>query len=386
MACFGPVGGLFGATFDTPLFLAVGEGLRDGDVPYRDFELEYPPGALVPFAVAALAGSVGYAEAFEATQVACGAACVVLVAVSGAALSLRRGRLYSAAVLAAAAPWLLGPLSLVRFDLWPAALCALTLAALVTGHPKLAFGALGLAVVAKGFALALVPIAFLYVTHRHGGRTAALAAAVGGAVAAAVVLPFAVIAPDGLKYAAVWHLDRGLHVESTSGSMFAALDAAGFADVSLAFSGGAWEIVGATADRLADLHGLLTVAAIAAVTVVFARSARTPAGLVTAATASILLVLVTSKVLSPQFLLWLVPFVPLVGGAGGTMLASLYVVALLLTHALFPGSYAELTRLEDQPVAVLVARNAVLVAAAVVALLVNTPAASRATARPRRSS
>src|SRR5438093_11789559 len=40
---------------DTPVYQRYGNAIADGKVPYRDFELEYPPGALPVFALPGLA-------------------------------------------------------------------------------------------------------------------------------------------------------------------------------------------------------------------------------------------------------------------------------------------------------------------------------------------
>ena len=40
---------------DTPVYQRYGNAIADGKVPYRDFEVEYPPGALPVFALPGLA-------------------------------------------------------------------------------------------------------------------------------------------------------------------------------------------------------------------------------------------------------------------------------------------------------------------------------------------
>jgi hypothetical protein len=67
-------------------------------------------------------------------------------------------------------------------------------------------------------------------------------------------------------------------------------------------------------------------------------------------------------VLSPQFLIWLVPLVPLVAGVWGLGASGLLLVALVLTHLWFPSRYWDLVDLDAAPVWLLVARNVALVA------------------------
>lgn len=68
------------------------------------------------------------------------------------------------------------------------------------------------------------------------------------------------------------------------------------------------------------------------------------------------------KVLSPQFLIWLVPLVPLVAGGYGLAGSGLLLAALVLTHLWFPGRYWDLVDLDGAPAWLLVSRNAALVA------------------------
>jgi hypothetical protein len=87
-------------------------------------------------------------------------------------------------------------------------------------------------------------------------------------------------------------------------------------------------------------------------------------------------------VLSPQFLIWLVPLVALVDGRRGVRAMGMLAVALVLTHLWFPRRYWDYVYTFDGLTASLVlARDLALVALAV--LLVSP---LRATARePARS-
>ena len=65
---------------DTPVYQRYGDAVLDGQVPYRDFSLEYPPGALPVFILPSLAPQEHYRSAFETLMVLCGLTMVALVA------------------------------------------------------------------------------------------------------------------------------------------------------------------------------------------------------------------------------------------------------------------------------------------------------------------
>ena len=78
--------------------------------------------------------------------------------------------------------------------------------------------------------------------------------------------------------------------------------------------------------------------------------------------------------LSPQFLLWVVPLIVLARSALATVL---FATALVLTHVLFPARYGGLLAKHDGEIWLLAARNLALLA--VVALLLATQARRPAT-------
>ncbi len=204
---------------DTPTYEAYGDAIVRGEVPYRDFVPEYPPLALPAFVVPSLvvgadASQERYATAFDVEMLVCGAALVVLVWWTLLALGASGAALVLPLAFVAVAPLLLGSLVLTRFDLWPVLLTSAAVAALVAGRDRLASGFLGAAVAAKLYPLVLVPLVAVWIWRRRGRRELLVAAGVFGAVVAVCVVPFLLLAPDGLA-SSVWRqLDRPLQLES----------------------------------------------------------------------------------------------------------------------------------------------------------------------------
>jgi hypothetical protein len=89
------------------------------------------------------------------------------------------------------------------------------------------------------------------------------------------------------------------------------------------------------------------------------RAEESPELLVAGAAASLAAVVAFSKVISPQFLIWLVPLVPLVSGRLGLVASGLLSLALVLTQV--EVVYEHPLRAGGWPVWALLARNAVLV-------------------------
>ncbi len=129
---------------DTTTYFRCGSNVVHGDVPYRDFDVEYPPAALPVFVAPALVEHedfVRYNRLFQALMVLCGLAMLLALRAAGAG---------NRALLAAAlAPLLLGSVVLYRFDLWPTALAVGALAALAAGRQRAAFALLAVATAAK---------------------------------------------------------------------------------------------------------------------------------------------------------------------------------------------------------------------------------------------
>lgn len=328
-----------GALVDWPTYQRYGDAiLNRGLVPYRDFAVEYPPGALAVFVLPSAFGN--YAAAFAWQMAACGVALVALVATIRA----------EAAFYVALAPVLVGALILSRFDLWPALLAVAALAALRRERHRLGWGLLGAAVAAKLWPLVLVPLALAW-SYRAGRTRAALA---GVAVAAVAFVPFAIVAPQGLWESLRGQASRPLQIESLGASLFTALG-----HPHVVSSHGSQNIAGH--GGVAAFFAVLQIATLVAIWIAFARGPATGDRLLRYAAAAVGAFVVFGKVLSPQFLLWLIPLVPLVRGRRGLAATGLLTGALVLTQVWFPRRYWDYVYTFDNA-GVVLARNLMLVA------------------------
>ncbi|MDP8910948.1 MAG: glycosyltransferase 87 family protein, partial [Actinomycetota bacterium] len=272
---------------DTPVYEGYGDRIAAGDVPYRDFELEYPPGALPVFAAPALVDAeLGVAHdfrsRFELLMLACAAAMLGLMALVLRTVGATPARLAAGLAFAAVAPLALGSVVLTRFDFWPAALTVAALAALVAGRERLGLGVLGLGVAAKIYPGALVPLALAYAWKRHGRREALVCLGVFAAVLAACVVPFVVLSPDGVWASAVRQMTRPLQIESLGSGFLLALHHLAGLELTMESTYGSQNLTGARPELIGVVQSALQVGALLAVWAWFARGPATRERLVQA--------------------------------------------------------------------------------------------------------
>jgi hypothetical protein len=386
-ACAVPDGGLFrGERYrDVHLYGVYADKFFRGELPYRDLFVEYPPGAFAVFLPPGVLPAGDYNFAFKSLMALCGLGALFAVTLTLLSLGVRGGRLYGAAVLFALSPLVVGPISLNTYDLWPAALTAGALAALLRRRDLLGFGLLGLAVSAKLYPLVIVPPALIYVWAAAGRRRALESVAVLAGVVLLVFLPFAAIAPGGLWDSFHAQAARGLQIESLGGAFLLAAHRLGLYDATVvqgATGAVSRDLAGSLPDALTKALSALQFVAVALVWVVFARRRPTSERLVLAAAAAVTAFLVFNRFTSPQYLVWLIPLVLVVPGRGRLAAAGLLGCSLVLGQLWF-FHYHEVWAL-DRIVWLVVARDAALLALYVllVALLYTSTQSSEKTSRP----
>jgi hypothetical protein len=321
-------GGLFDRAHygDAELYGTYAHRMTSGEFPYRDFFDEYPVLAQPLFyLVRLLPGS--FIPTFRWTMAVFGAAALVLMVAAMRGAPLRR--VVVAAAVAGASPLLVGPVFLNTYDLFPAFLTVAGVLAFVRGRDRTAWVLLALAAAAKVYPVALVPV-LLVETWDRGGRDAVRRALTWFAgVLVLVHLPFVILGPGGLRFSYWVQLKRGLEVESLGAAVLLVLHRLGVYAATLRDEApGSRDVVGSLPDALAILSSLVVLAAVAWVTVLHARRRRDT---VVACAAAVTAFVAFGKVLSPQYVAWLVPLVPV----AGIDAAAVLVAALVLTHVVF---------------------------------------------------
>lgn len=333
-----------------------------GQLPYRDIFFEYPPLAAIPIALPGLNGTDwhGYRHGFMALSLVLAIAVLLLAR----ELARRTGgseRLAMAGV--AVSPLLLGATFRNHFDLAPVAVTLAALLLLVRGRAVAGMAVLGVAVAIKGYPLVVAPVALAWLAGRGMRREALRGGAAFGAIAALAVLAMVAISPAGARDAIRWHTDRPVQIESTPAAI---LNLTG-ADTAHSRS---FRSDGVEHPAAAPIAGALTAVGVVAIALLALGAARRPGNreLVTAALAATAAYAAFGKVLSPQYLVWTIPWLALALSWRQFVLAAALAAATLLTFFEFPLRYGDLIAREPLTVAAVALRDALLVAAVGLAL------------------
>ena len=325
--------------------------LRQGRFPAGDWNWQYPPGAALAMLLPEwLPG--GYLGGFLTLSVLADAAVLVLLL----RFAGRGGSPAGSWAWVAGIP-LLGPIAYARYDLIVAAIAVSALTA--AARPAVS-GAL----VGFGAMLKVWPALLLFGLPRGAcTRGAVRAAAVTCAILAAVL---AVLLPGSLSFL-VYQRGRGVQLESVPGTVFLVARHLGW-DGTNPLRFGAREFVGPGVAVVRVVAPLLTLAALGWL-LHWRRQARWhPSTPYDAALTATLLAVVTSRVLSPQYMVWLVALVAVCLARRETSqrtVALLLLACTALTQLEFPVLWDGVIRARLPADLVLLVRNAGLVCAAV---------------------
>ena len=371
-----------------------GERILSGQVPYRDFFIEYPPGSLPFFVPPAIfsEGPSSYAAYFASEMALLLVASLVLTALTARTLGLPWP---VAAVTFAAAAVLLNPIAVTRYDAVVALTVAVAVALAVKGRGGAAsslalagaWASLGIGAAAKLVPALVGPPLALLAARLGGWREFVRGSVVFGVVVALFFVPAALLGGGGFIKSFAYHAERGLQVESVAASVLMKL---GYAE-GIVYEFGAFDVVGPGTGFWSSMSLPVTGALVVVTAAVMYREhlAGTfgPWSLPRYGAAFVLAFMLGSKVLSPQYVVWLLPLIPLCAGGLWLLGASgLFLAACWTTSKIFPEHYDRLLALDGSAVNLLLERNLLLVVLWVLMLVLPTggPEDGRALSRESR--
>lgn len=348
---------------DLAVYRKYGLQVLAGSIPYLDFNVEYPPLALVPMTLPLLAPPPGgiddldYIWRFTLVQGA-------LAVVAGWLLFEATGRSRSSLVAWAVLVGLAWASIALRYDLWPV-LLVLVAILVVERRPGAAGVALGLGTMLKLYPIALLPILGAYVlTRRDRAGFVRLLAGCASVVILVMAAAWALAGPASLQWL-VYQQERGLQIESLGAGLLLGLHVLVGRPLDVVYAFGSVQVqapgsdllVAASPIALAVLLGVVTVVAALRFRWDDARLGHVPSSSVhLASAAAIAVLLVGSKVLSVQYVIWLLPFVIFLPRRMGWLLVAI----TALSTAIYTTDYTGLWRLETPLIVALLVRNVLL--------------------------
>ncbi len=334
----------------------------DGLLPYRDVPFEYPPLAFPALALPGVFGTGESAYRWTFAVLAYGVAVGVLVLVR--ALARRTGGDQRAAVAAVAlAPLLTGAMIRDHFDLLPVALTLCALLLVVRGRAVAGFAVLGLAVMAKGFPLVVAPVALAWLWARGERRAVLLASGALCGVVAVVAAWALAVSPSGSLDAIRYQTDRPVQIESLPAFAVRAVDWLGGPEARPVESYKSDGLLHPAGTAFAALFAALGFGAVALLAVGAARRPHDSRALVLASLGAVAAFATFGKVLSPQYLVWTLPLGALMLAWRRWVPAGVVGAATVLTFVEFPSRYFDLVDGRAYPLAVVAARDLLLVVA-----------------------
>ncbi|MGW7367235.1 glycosyltransferase 87 family protein [Streptomyces sp. NPDC054841] len=329
------------------------EVLRTGTYPMDDVTWQYPPAAALAILSPALLPFLGYVSAFFVLALVCDAVVSGLLLYAGR----RPGKSPKGIWVWVAGVPLLGPTAYARYDLMVTAVAVAALLA-AARRPGLA-GALA------GFGALLKVWPVLLLAGMRRGRSWAAAAVTG----TGLLLAFAVTMPGALAFLG-FQRDRGTEIESLGALVFHVARHFGW-DGQVLLNYGSVEFLGPYVPLVSAAALGLTLLALGWMVVWRLRAgeftASTPAD---AAFTAVLLFTTTSRVISPQYMVWLVGLAAVCLVFRSSRMAPpacLVLAATGVTFLEFPIWFAEVVASDPPGVALLAVRNGLLVTATVLA-------------------
>ncbi|KUF15440.1 hypothetical protein AT728_30040 [Streptomyces silvensis] len=333
------------------------EVLRTGTFPLDDVTWQYPPAAALAVLAPGALPFLSYPVAFFLLSFTADAVVTVLLGYAGG----RPGRTFRGVWVWTAGVAALGPTAYARYDLM---VTAVAVAALLAGARRArTMGTLA------GFGAVVKVWPVLLLAGVPQGRAARRSWAAAVLTTGGVALLFWVAMPGALAFL-TFQRDRGTEVESLGALVFHGARHLGWPGT-VQLNYGSVEFLGPLVPLVSGLAQGLSAAALGWLVVWRVRAREWGAATsADAAFAAVLLFTTTSRVISPQYMLWLVGVAAVCLTCRESRMlrpTALVLAATLVTFLEFPVWFSHVVASDALGVGLLLVRNGLLVAAAVLA-------------------
>jgi hypothetical protein len=354
----------------TGIYLGYASRVFDGQMPYRDFNLEYPPLALLFFLIPRLftAQWTVFAVLYQSE--------ILIFAWLGLWVTFLIARKLGKAPWKLLAPYTLailfiGPIIGQQYDIFPAVMMLFSIYYFWLGRHKTSWLWLAFGILTKLYPALLVPLyALIYLRNR---QFQTLLTGIGVLVLTSLIMlsPFLISGPQHLMSLVEYHSQRGIQVESAYGATLLLANQLGWTTISLQFNYGSWNVAGHLSDTISHLSIYLQALVFLIGYVFIWTQIKKGKSQFSRLGAYILLLLsallFTSKVFSPQYIIWLLPVLALVFTRWRWVIWITFAVMGIFTYIIFPLNYFELLYQNPGIVMILALRDVLLVMLAVLA-------------------
>lgn len=350
------------------LFFNDAERILEGALPYRDFPFEYPPLAALFFLLPRLITDnyQTYSLLYHGE--------VLLFILTGLwmvfNIARRLGKapwkllsVYTLAVL------FIGPIIGEQFDIFPVVFTLLALYYFWSGKTKTSWVFLALGTMVKLYPAAIAPVFLLCYLRNRQYNQIWQGIISFGITCLVISSPFLFTSPLSLVSLINYHAARGLQLESLYSALLLFGSKLGLTTVKLNFNAGSVNLESPAASFLAGFSTYLLIAALLIVYWFIYRQFKPGKSQFSRLGAYVLLVILTliifSKILSPQYIIWLLPLLPLLFVGWRYSIWMIFALTGVLTYCIFPVGYLNLMALDTGMIIVLLIRDLLLILIAV---------------------
>jgi hypothetical protein len=346
---------------DVQLYFNAAQNVIAGRLPYRDFFFPYPPGSLVFFIPPALISSdaTQYFRIFELEVLLLDWIALAVTAF----IALRFGQsltrtllLYTLAIPA------MGFIIWQRYDMAPALIVLLAFAAFIARRSGLAWALLAFGTLVKIYPVLLAPL-FAIEEYSVEDARAPRGIIVFVAIVALGLVPVFIASFEETANIFLSQTGRRFEIESVGASLMIMASWIGLpAQIVYQRKLNTWDVDSPASGALQLVSLVLQVATIAFLYWRFLHAQRADAtALIRYSLTVIAVSLLTAKVFSPQFILWLFPLAMLSGEKKSVWASVLFLIAAVCTQLAFPFLWEPLKQGSPIAVGALLVRDVALV-------------------------